>query len=227
MKGRIFRDGEYHEVDLYGRDGMVLRPGTMDEYVQREMPGSYGMLQYDRRRVFDVGANIGAFTRYALKSGAAFVLSVEPELTNFEMLELNTSSLDGVQLRGAVVPDDFPGTEISIYVNQRGRNPGGATTWNTRGRSSFTVPARPFHALIEEHEIDTIKMDCEGSEFQLLREPLPTRVKQFVGEIHLNKSTWRQNAEKLLHEQFSRWECIREPVITNSNWHTLVAYWRD
>ena len=69
-----------------------MRPGTLDEYIFKEIRPSYNMLDIQEGDVvLDIGANIGAFSLYAEQQGATKIYSYEPDSDNFFILEKNST----------------------------------------------------------------------------------------------------------------------------------------
>ena len=69
-------------------------------------------------------------------------------------------------------------------------------------------------------------MDCEGSEYDLIKEPLPDFVKKITMEIHLTKKYWRQGMAQKLIAFFNNWKTFKEPKIGEKNWTTIGAWYR-
>ena len=78
MPGVLVR-GEYQERETYEHRGIQCRRDTYESYVVNEIQRSYGMLNVDTRTVFDIGANIGAFSIWAMKHNAWQIIAFEPE----------------------------------------------------------------------------------------------------------------------------------------------------
>lgn len=224
MKASVMRDGQRVSVDVYKKQGVLLRKGTYDEYVLREVQKSYSELRLEGSRVLDIGANIGLFSNLVVREGASLVVSVEPDISNFHLLERNCP--EAVTYNAAAVSDALSVPEIELWYSTTGKNPGNTSTTHFRGRTSVSVQTVGFHSLIMEHGIDTIKMDCEGAEFDLLSDRLPDSVRQIALEIHLSKREWREDLADNLVESFAEWECTRTPTIGEKNWTTLGAWKR-
>lgn len=229
MQAHLRVDGVTTEVDtisdIFQGHPVLLREGTYDRYVLREIVPTYGLLESAGKSVIDIGANIGLFTLWAVTEGAGQILAVEPEECNFEMLRHHTRELTQVTcLRSAATL--LPVETLSLYLSRTGKNPGNTSTTKFRGREEVTVSAVNFHRIISETDCSVLKMDCEGAEYDLLSEPLPNSVRQIAMEIHLSKRSWRETeAQHLIDHQFGDWDCLREPIIGAKNW-TTIGVWR-
>lgn len=146
--------------------------------------------------VLDIGAHIGAYTCFAAKH-CQRVIAVEPEQINFDLLSANTQTLENVEVvHAAVVPDDYSSDTVDLYVNVK-ENTGAHRIAPTRGR-----PVQKVHVLRISKALQNVtyvKIDCEGSEYNILREPLPQHVEVVVGEVHLTKPYSLTHAFKLMH----------------------------
>ena len=121
--------------------------------------------------VIDAGAHIGVFSRWALKRGAARVISIEPNPDNIISLERNLAPeiAEGkVTIVKAGVWNEESKLELSLHDHITSR----PTLFHMDGIShSITVPVRPLDSIIEElgiERVDFIKMDIEGAERQAL-----------------------------------------------------------
>jgi len=75
-------------------------PDNMASHIQKIFAGEYEVpFATPNPVIFDVGANIGGFTRWANARWAnAQIVCFEPIKSNFEMLKKNTSDMNNVQL---------------------------------------------------------------------------------------------------------------------------------
>tara|TARA_R110000751_G_scaffold56017_2_gene119893 strand:- start:321 stop:965 length:645 start_codon:yes stop_codon:yes gene_type:complete len=211
-----------NKLNLEQYKGCFVRPDTCDKEVVAEMERSYGWLSVEGKRVLDVGANIGTFSRMALNKGASFVESYEPDLDNSTLAKLNAPEAD-IKTAALITGKE---KEIALYINPTSKNHGNFSTTEYRGREAHMVPAVNFAEVLSEFKPDVIKMDCEGAEYDLLRNPLPEFVKEISLEIHLMKKNWRNYEALKLVENFSDWETVVQPKIGKQNWHTLAGYRR-
>ncbi len=219
--GTVYKEGALATVPLFEKNGILCRTDTYDAQVVNELR-SYTWLDVKGKAVLDIGANIGVFTRWAVENCARSVVAVEPEANNFELLEANTSPVV-TRIQAAVTyKGDKP---VSLYLSESGKNPGNTSTVHFQGRAERTVQAVGFKALLRQYRPSVLKIDCEGAEYEFLRDPLPAHVKQVAMELHLNKRGWRATEAQKLINLFKGWECVVQPTIGEANWHTLAG-WR-
>ena len=155
------------------RDGTTfeVRSGTDDRHVLFEIfvQGIYDAPIRSGDIVVDIGANIGGFTVLAGRRGAR-VVAFEPFPANFAALERNVkrNGLD-VTLVQAAVADAERTTEMFIpddesYSGRYSLHPG-------RGGETIQVACLPLDAVLARYDlpsIDLLKIDCQGSEYEIL-----------------------------------------------------------
>ena len=205
------------------------RPNTLDEYIFKEIKSSYSCLDIQEGDiVLDVGANIGAFSKYALEKGALNVFAYEPEPENFDLLIANTSMIPSHKIfrfQCAVVGTNQ--TEIELYINSK-KNKGLHMTREVRGRDSISVRAENFYKIIFKLKPNKIKIDVEGAEYGFMPIEFPNFVDRIVMELHFQyNKEWRPLAIKM-HENMLKqgFSVIKEPQFRGKNWTTLVGYSR-
>jgi FkbM family methyltransferase len=184
---------------------LLVRPGTMDDYVVREVIRSYQVeLLAERLRsiprptVFDVGGHIGSFAvMLASLVPNALVQVFEPVPANYEMLRRNIAHAglrDRVHARQAAV-GGRPGFVAvdAIGFSPDMRNTGGHSV---QGSPMYEVPPGGVEcievvtlgdAIDAVGRVDLLKIDCEGGEFESLYGLTAdhiSRVGGMVGEIH-------------------------------------------
>ena len=126
--------------------------------------------------VVDCGAHVGVFTRFALRSGAARVVVIEPDPVHLACLEANLTQeiADGrVLLVKAGVWDSR--RTLTLY------QPEGFSLSNTfifeLENRVEGIPVLPLDEIVEELDLDRvdfIKMDIEGSERRAMRGAVKT-----------------------------------------------------
>jgi len=204
--------------------GGWVRPGTLDEYVFKEIRPSYNMLDIQEGDiVLDIGANIGAFSLYAEQQGASEIYSYEPDSDNFSILEKNSPYSTNTHC--AVVGDDSD--YVMLYVNSK-KNKGLHMTREVKGRDAVKVLALNFNDIINDRKPNKIKIDVEGAEYGFMPYVFPDYVEKLVMEIHFQyDSTWRAKGKELNQSMLDQgFKPMREYRDTGNNWHTIGAYTR-
>lgn len=122
--------------------------------------------------VLDLGANIGIFTRYALKNGASLVYSIEPDINNYTCLCNNVYNSNCVTINKAIYINNDTSTLI------RKTSSGGHVLSNINMEYNLSdmidtidVESITFDTLISDYDISHInflKMDIEGSEIDVI-----------------------------------------------------------
>lgn len=171
------------KVKIYSAGGIdfKVRPDTSDVKSIKEVVEDRG---YRRVRPFqfdvekgeawiDLGANIGAFTAYALERGAKLVVAVEPDPESSELVKMNVERYGEHRyeiLHVAVVADDRP--TATLHQNTAHGN-----VWRNsierewKGGESCTVPCMHIATMLSAFSAETpvcIKMDIEGTEMPIL-----------------------------------------------------------
>ncbi len=137
--------------------------------------------------VVDIGANIGVFATFAAtRAPGVKVYAYEPFPANVFWLRKNAaeSNLDNINIYELAVAG-MPGTR-TLQVNDQ---------WITHSlyeastkNQGLAVNCTTLDSIINEvGRCDLLKLDCEGSEYEILSNSLPEtlrRVKRIVGEYH-------------------------------------------
>lgn len=183
----------------------TLRPGTLDEYVYRQVieANEYGLpdgFSVDDI-VVDVGAHIGTFAYAALQRGAGKVYGIEPDTENFEIAKGNLRSfMDEGRvslIHGAAWRSDCNEDALYFqgYPSMGGViNTGGGRVLNQAG--GCPVRKINFDAFLLDitangtKKVRFLKLDCEGSEWPILfTSSLLHLVSEISGEIHETRVT--------------------------------------
>lgn len=211
---------EYRKTQI-GEGGILCREGTYDTAVAKEIKKSYKTLPIKGKIVLDIGGNIGGFARYAAINGAKKVISIEPEESNFKCLQENTRGLGVVCLRGCLDKEDG---ETKIYLST-GINAGNTSQTSRRGRFSQVVPKISFAKIMSSYQPESVKIDCEGAEYNIGRAFMwPSSVKNVCGEIHIS-GFGEEVARKYVNE-YKDWAVVLAPTIKKTLWHTLGSWQR-
>lgn len=126
-----------------------------------------------RLNIIDAGSNIGLTTLFFLDHFQnASIISIEPEIENFKILEFNLDSVKSskiIKINGALWSSNC---KIKIINDFRDRSSCSFRVEESDAKDA--IDAYSVHQLILEHNFETIdilKIDIEGSEKQLFTHP--------------------------------------------------------
>lgn len=204
-----------HKLDLFSL--MKSKLTIADQNTVRGIAGSYGRFDYTRRRVLDIGGHIGSFAVYAVARGAKKVVSVEPQPRNQKMFKINTrefGSLVKLHKAACVRYSGIPrlitsGAALSNspranYGRSRLRAMGDRISSRTENIRVSTVYFQYLQKQLNPH---IIKIDCEGTEHELLDEFVANEaLEAIVMEVHFfdpkTRKTWPKTLKQLLRQGF-------------------------
>lgn len=166
--------------------------------------------------VVDIGANAGYFTLFVTETiPSAEVWAYEPLPGNFAVLKKNHDMNPSVAHQIHVFQQAVTGKHVEAV--QMFRQVGKIETaiastfseWLRGEKSSVAVPAVTLAEIIESHaprEIDLLKVDCEGSEYDILFGTPPellAHVRRIGMEVHTRPCLGASCMDMLafLHEQ--------------------------
>lgn len=189
-------------VASHGRTlNFETREGSTDPIVIREafFENTYCLSEGDFGNtgvMVDIGANIGAVSLLAVALGAKKVLAFEPEPENFSLLQKNLelNSVDCVEAHQMAVWSSS--TKIPLVPSQ-----GGSTSdphsVEVNKASVIQVQATTLKKILSEYdEIDVLKCDTEGAEYDILTDSeVLQKARKIVIEFH---GTTKQRIGSLL-----------------------------
>lgn len=201
----IFGELEW-TVNIRNAGRLTLRPFAMDLSTLHEIWDAkvYAPPQIVRDlapgTTIDIGAQIGMFSVFALKRmKMQRIIAYEPEPRNFELL------LHNIQLAGGeavIVAQQQAVSDVDgrkkLWLNPD--NFGGHRLVKP-GEPGLEVQSTTLGALLQTHSIGecaVLKMDCEGSEFSILKscpDSALMRCKRIVLEYHLDEDNRDDFAE--------------------------------
>jgi len=183
-------------------------------------------------KVIDAGASIGLFTKYMLNKGAKEVYSVECDDRSIKALISNFSYYDNVK----IVPKALYSNEGEMELFYKEDNPlvnsldfnGSEFAYHTSPNSK-TVPTITLEKLVEEigwKEIDLLKIDIEGSEWEVL-DSTSNHVfeitNKFLLEYHWPKGRLQGVIERMHSLGFQHWF---EPGFNEDSENGTVLFYR-
>jgi FkbM family methyltransferase len=134
--------------------------------------------------IIDIGGNIGTFALFAAFSGAAKVYTFEPNAESFDILCKNVSfnKLENIILPFKYAVSDSDGEKVLIPTGSSPYNTMQPVTAGTTDTGSYeTVETISLNSFCKENNIenvDLIKIDCEGAEFQIIPNLAPELLKR-------------------------------------------------
>lgn len=214
---------------------------AFDRKIVRGIPNSYGQYaDFKGKRVLDVGAQIGAFSVYAAWKGATNIVAVEPLPRNIEILERNCKPWPQIVVMPDACVRDMgtpriitSGADISNHENS---NFGHNVLRKTSEARSNSRTSRHECTLVSFDNLlkmkpQIVKMDCEGSEHELLTGYTPgPEVEALLLEIHFFDSRtvkpWPDLLQSFLDQGF-RIVRGKESIIRGYGQYGVLILLRD
>jgi FkbM family methyltransferase len=156
------------------------------------------------KTVLDLGGNIGLFSlRAAQHLPEATVHAFEPGPPNYRLFEMNLLANPSLAARVHLHREAVGGEASTANWCIDANSPGGANLYDTSGKS-FSVSVRSFESVVASigGQIDFLKMDIEGAEYDLLRGTPPAvweQVTSIALELH-HDYTGRMTPEQFLQQ---------------------------
>jgi FkbM family methyltransferase len=180
----------YLTSDVSGFGLFTMRKNTSDEkvfwqiFVEKELDIDY---KIEPKLIIDGGANIGASTLwFAKKFPAAQVVAIEPEESNFKILEKNCGNLPNIKLIQAALWDK----NVDLKIKNIGLGKWGFGVVEAKPDDKKKIRAVTLDKILADSgmaEIDILKLDIEGSEKELFEsgyENWLNKTKVIIIELH-------------------------------------------
>jgi FkbM family methyltransferase len=184
-------------------------PEPMKPHIVKIFDGEYDIpMKFNGSpNIVDIGANIGAFTVWAAERWKGKVIAIEPNKSNFEILQINTAFLgDRVGLMNAAVRADKSNTKLYDGKN----NCGECSFFKGEEQADTFTEVNVITPLELPHNIDILKIDTEGCEIEILLELLKLKVhpKAILVEYHTEKD--RRVIDDILEPFYNMWASIAQ-----------------
>ncbi len=172
----------------------------------------------ERPIVVDVGANVGYFAAFCLtRFPKARVICVEPIPANIALLKTNQGlnlNKDWKIFEGAVSGTDG---EITMKFDDSDSFTTAASVYDmSTGADEIAVRSLPLEKLMEAYELNVIhilKLDCEGSEYDVLYSLEPATLNRIA---FISMETHEVDPEQKNHRALVTW-------FGNNGWETDVV----
>lgn len=175
LKNSVFLRNKYYDTHIFNQI-----------FIREEV--NFGS-NNDPKIIFDCGANIGLSTLYFRRQFPnAVIISIEPEMSNFNMLMKNTRDYNKINcLHAAVWSKNTKvniidiGEGVASFITNELENTGNIIEKIT------AVTISEIMAKFDVSFIDLIKMDIEGSEYELFDykpEDWTVRINMLAVELH-------------------------------------------
>ncbi len=181
--------------------------GVLEEVIARDTykTSYFGRWRDGPQVVVDVGAHIGSFAwLWHAKDPTAKIVCIEACPENIEILQANVG--DFAQVVHAACTYEPGNLALLNTVMHAGNGTGGSTIVPATGLQDSTTFGHTYRldfrpmpkitleeamALAGDDCIDLLKLDCEGSEFDILEHGPLDRIAMIVGEYH-GQARWNQ-----------------------------------
>ena len=185
-----------------GAPGKNLMAGLLWEQIRQHVYDGGAASVQPGDIVFDCGAHVGVFTRYALRRGAARVIAIEPDAVNIACLEANLAPEIAA---GQVIVIEGGVWNSRTVLNLRENIEGNSAGMTFVGGSAHSPPPQsitvmPLDEIVDERHlsrVDFIKMDIEGSERFALQGAAKT-LRAFRPRLAISSYHLRGDEEEIL-----------------------------
>lgn len=218
--------------------GMVVREGTIDDNIVRQVWDDYGLLDFEGKVVLDGGAHIGAFTDMVARNKARKVLAFEPEIENARLFRMNHGIDDEFlcfYTSALVSPGPVSHSNIFTYYGEnRGMHSLIEGAMEARGIGNYGKQVAHLVSLNDVLKIyspDIIKLDIEGSETEMFPVLLSDKnsASQMAIEFHALNDEMREANIEFVNNLLKRktgWEAVKLPSVDEGHQSTVGVFKR-
>lgn len=184
-----------------GADIAVLKEVFVD--------GEYDMRLRDApKKIIDIGSHVGASAAFFVcKYPGATITAYEPDPENFALLVENMKQFSNVMCTSAAVSSSSG--EVSFFRNTESSI---SSSLMSRGgkEEKITVSSVSIRSILQEKDIDVIKFDIEGGEYDVFISAEATALPAaLIGEVHYD--LMKKSKEDFLR-LFPAYTCEERPL---------------
>jgi len=199
-----------HKITLRSGPVLILRSSAAKQVcdlnilVENLLDDQYELrtMVRDGDIVVDIGAHIGIFSVLAahLRSGVR-VLAFEPERDNFAMLKENLAANPSLNIQAYNKAVCYGGASGSLYVSCDNTGAHSLVWGGGRGQAVEYIDLSAVLDLLPERRIDLLKVDCEGSEYNIFLNAAAADllcIRSIVMEVHETQHAKDLRAEQII-----------------------------
>ncbi|HCB35324.1 MAG: hypothetical protein A2W52_01145 [Candidatus Taylorbacteria bacterium RIFCSPHIGHO2_02_49_25] len=194
--------------DVFGPDGVVV----LEQFFRDD----YGFANIDLSArapvVLDLGANIGAFSIFALdavRARGGKIFAFEPDEANFKVLQKNIAlnNAEGIIIPVKEAISESDGVQEFFLSGQAYAHSLVKEQLHGKSVGSQRVPCTTIESILTRYalpRVDLIKMDIEGSEYEVLYQlpaALYQKIRNIVLEIHVQTGYAPEELIRFLEKQ--------------------------
>lgn len=186
---------------FYFQDSMVSdTPNMLANEINNGEYKFINELDLKNKTVIDIGANLGIVSIILAKKNPGIkIYAFEPLIENYENLlkniELNGIDKNTITVENKAVTKDGRNINMSINLNNRGGSSISdvISVNSSMSKANCGIESITLENIIKKYQInkiDLLKIDCEGSEYEILyntKEDILKNIDYLVGEFHENK----------------------------------------
>ena len=136
------------------------------------------------KKILDLGANAGFSSLYfALRDKGVSIISIEPDPNNFKLVQKNVASYSNIRTKQTAVASQ-KGERKFFSLKKNGM---GSSFIKRPSADIIKVSAISIDDLLRElrwQEIDLVKFDIEGAEWEVFENAPLNQIKALIGEYH-------------------------------------------